>query len=397
MARWPVITASLLVIGAAGIAFMKSPVALPDKKLVEADNRFAFKLFREMTKKQSGTNLFLSPPSVSLALSMTANGAGGKTKQAMLQTLELAAFKPAEINTGNRTLIKALQNPSPQVHVTIADALWADKRIKLNPAFVKTARDYYEAEARTLDLQAPTAPGIINGWVSQKTARKISSIVSANDLSNADAVLTNAIYFKGTWKYKFDKANTRNMDFTLPNGSKKQVPMMGAKGTYSTLALSDLSAVRLPYGSGDLSMLLFLPSPNSSLPRFLARLNTREWNSWLAGFGDAKLSWLGVPRFIVESSSELRPPLTSLGMGMAFQPGADFKPMGLAGSQIGAVKHKVKIEVNEEGTEAAAATAVVMWKGGEMSPRLIFDRPFFCAIQDNRTGAILFMGTVTNP
>jgi serpin B len=365
--------------------------------LVQANTQFGFKLFRELTRTQGGKNVFISPASAAFALDLAYNGAAGATKQAMAHTLELDGMSLADVNRANAALRASLEKPSPHVQIMIANALWANKGITFDPAFRQRAHDFYGADATTLNMHDPSAPKTINGWVSRKTQDKIKNLVNLNDLQSATAVLTDAAYFKGAWKVAFDRAKTAPRPFALTGGQHKTVPMMFQQGRLLYLQDDKVQAINLPYGDGSLSMLVFLPTPRSSLPAFLSSLTTENWARWMGQFRDTKLSGLYLPRFKVEYGASLKPALCALGMAPAFGRGADFTPMGLRGDVIGDVKHKAVMEVNEEGTEAAAATAIVMTRALARDPVMVVDRPFFCAIRDNRTGTILFMGAIEAP
>ncbi len=210
-------------------------------------------------------------------------------------------------------------------------------------------------------------------------------------------MLINAIYFKGSWQEEFDKSETRDGIFHLPDGSEKQSPMMFRMGTYPYFRGENFEAAILPYGDGDedVSMYIFLPSRDSNLKEFLSKLNAKNWASWRSQFHEVgNNSMMILPRFKVEYEVKLNDTLKALGMDIAFGGGADFSGMGPS-LFISEVRHKTFVEVNEEGTEAAAATVVV---GVESAPpSFLVDRPFFFAIYDDRTKTILFLGIVVEP
>lgn len=365
-----------------------------DARLVAANTKFGFNLFHTLSKQQPNQNIFISPTSVALALSMTYNGVSGETKQEMTKVLELTGMTPQEINAANQALQKSLQKVDPNVQVSIANSLWAKQGFSLRPEFQQTNQEYYKANLTELDFTNPQAPSIINNWVSQKTQGKIDQIVE--EISPAQVLfLINAIYFKGNWQTPFDKSETANKTFSLSDGSSKQHPMMSQTGIYGYYETDKFEAVSLPYGKeGSLSMYIFLPRLNSNLETFLQQLTAEKWNKWMQEFREINCI-IEIPRFTMEYKVELKSTLIALGMAGIFEISTDFSPMTNDNVAVASVKHKTFVEVNEEGTEAAAVTSIELFRS---LPFLMnVNRPFFCAIRDNTTGTILFMGTIVDP
>ncbi|MEG4940266.1 serpin family protein [Microcoleus sp. F4-D5] len=365
-----------------------------DARLVAANTKFGFNLFNTLSKQQPNQNIFISPTSVALALSMAYNGVSGETKQEMTKVLELTGMTPQEINAANQALQNSFQKVDPNVQVSIANSLWAKQGFSLKPEFLQINQRYYNATLTELDFMNPQALRIINNWVSQKTQGKIDKIV---DRISPDQLLflINAIYFKGNWKTPFDKSQTANKTFSLPDGSSKQHPMMSQKGFYWYYETHQFQAVSLPYGKeGDLAMYIFLPKSNSNLATFLQQLTPENWKKWMQQFSEKK-GVVEIPRFKIEYEVELSNTLIPLGMAGFFDISqADFSPMTDDKIAVDSVKHKTFVEVNEEGTEAAAVTSIET----RSSPfQMNVNRPFFCAIRDNTTGTILFMGTIVDP
>lgn len=380
----------------------KDSSASVDPRLVSANTRFGFNLFAELAKKDSGKNLFISPTSIGLALAMTYNGAVGETKAAMERALEIQGMNHADLNRAYAALRAALENPDPKVQLNIANSLWGKKDVTFNPDFLARNKQFYDAEVTTLDFSDPSAPATINAWVKDKTKGKIDRIVDQID-AQAILFLLNAIYFKGAWAAEFDKAKTKDEQFTIGSGQQKQHPIMHQAGDYKYLEGKDFQAVSLPYGGGRVSMYIFLPAKGVRLEDFQKNLTPANWNSWMKQFAETK-GEIGVPRFKVDYKISLNEALSVLGMGVAFDPNrADFSGVAQTTERvfISRVKHKTFVEVNEEGTEAAAVTSVEMRTTSVMQPRktfrMIVDRPFFCAIADNKSGTLLFMGSISNP
>ncbi|OUL26509.1 proteinase inhibitor I4 serpin [Nostoc sp. RF31YmG] len=374
--------------------------ATPDTKLVNANNKFGFKLFSEVLQQESSEkNVFLSPSSVAIALAMTYNGASGSTQKAMAKTLEFQGLNLSEINSSYAALKKLLENPETDVQLTIANSLWANQNTSFKSGFLQRNQDFYKAKVTSLNFQDREAPNIINSWVKDNTQGKINKIV---DQIQPDQLLflINAIYFKGKWSNEFDKSQTAVLPFSLKSGKQKQHPMMSQDGDYRYQENEQFQAVSLPYGKdGKISLYIFLPKQNSSLQALYQNLNAENWDKWMTQFRKRE-GLIRLPRFKTDYEVTLNDALKALGMEEAFSTKANFSGIGenLAISQV---KHKTIVEVNEEGTEAAAATSVGIVATSAMQKpepfRMIVDRPFFCAIRDNQTGSVLFMGSIVEP
>lgn len=373
-----------------------------DPKVVTANTQFGFNLFNDIQKIEQDKNIFISPFSISVALAMTLNGASGETEQAMADTLELQGLDSESINIGYAALRHALQTSDPKVILAIANSLWARQDVPFKQDFLQRNTQFFGAEVTTLNFTDPNTLTTINQWVNTNTNGKIEKIL---DEINPDAVLflINAIYFKGTWQTEFDPSHTRDGTFHLGTGDEKQVPMMTRTGDYRSYENPEekFQAISLPYGDGRMSMDIFLPYRESDLNTFLDNLNSENWENWISQFHKREV-FLSIPKFKLEYEKTLNNPLQSLGMGIAFAPGsADFSRMAdlaVLGRNlyIGEVLHKAVVEVNEEGTEAAAVTSVGI-RTTSLPPQFIADRPFFFAIRDNETKTVLFMGTVVDP
>jgi len=366
-------------------------------KIVEANTKFGFKLFSEILKKDSKENVFVSPSSIAVALSMAYNGANGETKKAMANALEFQGMTLEEINQAHRNLKAVLEQADPKVQLSIANSLWAKRDVAFNSSFLERNAKFYDAKVKTLDFNQPAAADEINSWVKESTRGKIPKII---DRINPNDVmfLMNAIYFKGKWTHEFDKGNTETRPFSLMNGSKKQLPLMKRQGKYRYYENNQFQAISLPYGDERLSMYVFLPKSN--LTEFQKTLTAQNWQTWMKQFSSRE-GQIQLPRFKMDYDVELKTALSALGMGIAFDDAADFSGLSKATTKMDQVKHKTFVEVNEEGTEAAAVTSIGIVATSmpiEQEPfKMIVDRPFFCAIRDNQTGEILFMGSIINP
>jgi serpin B len=306
------------------------------------------------------------------------------------------------VNRGYAVLREALENPDPQVQLEIANSLWARQGVKFRDEFLEANRTFHDAEVMVLDFGDSGTLSAINDWVNRKTRGKIDRIVDRIDPLSM-LFLINAVYFKGKWTEPFDESLTREHPFTLLDGNQKSHPMMFQSGQYRYLDGEGFQAVSLPYGRGQISMVVFLPDRDSTLQAFQARLSKEAWDDWMSRFrrreGD-----IAIPHLRLDDEATLNEALKALGMGIAFDRNrANFEGMCPSPPRlyIDQVKHKTFVEVNEEGTEAAAVTSVEM-KATAMPPTeepftMVVDRPFFFVIRDNDTGTILFVGSVVDP
>jgi len=377
---------------------MRQPKAV-DPRLITANTNFGFKLFAELLKQEGNENVFVSPSSVAIALAMTYNGASGATQQQMAKTLELQGMSLNDLNRANANLKVLLENPDSGVQLAIANSLWARQGTPFKPAFIQRNRDFYGAQVTDLDFASLSTPITINNWVKENTRGKISQIVDG--LKPDDVMfLINAIYFKGNWTKAFDKSETVNRPFYLANGRQKSHPMMAQTGSYKYYENTTFQAVSLPYGNQRVSMYIVLPKRPYTLAKFSKELTAEDWQLWMKQFRTQPGS-IQVPRFKLEYEVELKKALSALGMPIAFDARrATFDELSTMPTKIDQVKHKTFVEVNEEGTEAAAATSVgIVTTSMPMNEpfKLVVDRPFFCAIRDNQTGTVLFMGAIVDP
>jgi serine protease inhibitor len=367
-----------------------TPVA---QQIVAADNAFGLALF-DALNQGAPSNVAISPTSIALTLQMLYNGAEGSTQQGMSQALQLQGLGPLAVDQDNAALQAALIDPDPEVQLTTANSLWMQlSRNPVLPSFVSTNETYYAAEIGDLS----GAPDDVNAWVASATNGLITQVLPPENYNDVLAVLANAIYFKGEWKTPFNPNETAAAPFTLTDGSQVSCQMMKQTAIFPYLAGADFQAVELPYGqTGRLSMLIILPAPGVDLGSFVASMTNEELSTWLAEFEPGQVS-VGLPRFSTTYASSLVQGLTSLGMGTAFSPAAaDFAGLASApGVYISDVEQKAVVQVDESGTVAAATTTVTIID--TMRPPITMNRPFFYAIVDGKTGALLFIGTLVDP
>jgi serpin B len=369
-----------------------------EQQVIRGSNHFAFGLLREVSARDTASNIFLSPLSASMALGMTMNGARGDTYEGMRSTLGFAGMGQDEINASYRSLIDLLRGLDRGVDMRIANALWLRQGFPLRPEFVAGSRQFFDAETRELDFSDPATVGIINQWVSQGTNGRIPTILDRID-PNIVLYLMNAIYFKGSWTQQFDPRRTADAPFRRADGTEQRVRMMSVAGaTVLAHQDSDVQIVDLPYSRGAFSMTLVLPGHGRSIESVLDMLDSDRWTDWMGRLNKQRLD-VSLPRFRLEYEQMLNETLQALGMERAFSRGsADFSGMSPLGHDlfIQEVKQKTFIEVNEEGTEAAAVTSVGI---GPTSapPSFRADRPFLVVIRERLSGTILFVGTIGAP
>lgn len=363
---------------------------------------FGFDVLKQLSAARQGENVFISPVSLSLALTMTWNGSAGQTRSAMSRALGLKGMKAAEVNRAAGALTAELAKADPKARLSIANSLWARKGVDFLPTFLNANKRHFHAEVRQVEF-GPEALASINSWVKDKTQGKIAKIIDRIP-QNALLYLINAVYFKGPWQNPFEKSRTSEGPFTLADGSEISVPMMIRQGSYDYKRGSGFQAISIPYGSGRISLFIVLPEKPSGLPELVRKLDVNSWREWTSGLKPTEVN-LSLPRFRIEYGveDELKAALSAIGMKLAFDPGkADFSRMCKPDGErvfISQVAHKTFIDVNEAGTEAAAATSVGMsFTAMPMEPvRVVVDRPFLCAICDSKTGAVLFIGAIANP
>ncbi len=371
-----------------------APVSLPREAeaLAAADNALGFDLLAQLRPPDATDNLFFSPLSLALALQMTYSGAAGDTAAEMAEVLHLPDFDPSALDSANASLQSSLRSAA-DVDLLIANSLWARQGLTLREPFVQRVRDGYEAEVTTLDFSDPSAVETINGWVNDSTRGEIETLLQ-NIPEDVVLYLINAIYFQGGWQTPFERERTQEQPFTLPSSETVTVPMMRRDGFFLYSQGENFQLAALPYGDGRLRMNILLPSDEVALAEVLAGLDAETWRGWTAEMEEERLT-VGLPRFAIEYEAELSAVLQRLGMTRAFGD-ADFSEMVEDGGIfISAVLHKAVVEVNEEGTVAAAVSAVEM--EDSEPPSFIVDRPFFFTIEDGASGAILFVGVVNEP
>lgn len=372
------------------------------KEIVGGNNALGFKLLEEVAEDENG-NVFVSPTSLLMALSMVYNGADGETKDEISQLLQVEGIEPELLNKANASLISQLHEDKKDIELAIGNSIWLNEEFRFKDAFIQDNQDYFNAEVEGIDVADPASADRINNWVQKATNGKIEDIVDSPLDSNLVSILVNAIYFKGDWTYAFDKDRTEAETFQLADGAVKDVSLMTLQEELAYLENDDFQAVKLPYGEEkDMQMTVFLPSEESDLATFKEQLTIENWTSWDEQFRPQEGTVM-LPKFQMEYEVMLKDTLQNLGLQSAFdREKADFSQMIEEDGPIwiSEVKQKTFIDVHEEGTEAAAATSVEMKTTSapiDEPFQLKVNRPFFITISDEETKSILFMGEISNP
>ena len=353
---------------------------------------------------------------VQALLEMVLNGADGGTYEAMKEALALSGLTEEQINQNYRSLIDLLRRVDPAVIFQIANSVWCDQGFPVKDEFIAVNQQYFDAEVDTLDFGSQQAIDTINNWVNEETNGLIEDIIDEID-SDVVMYLINAIYFNGGWADKFDKENTQERSFYLADGSTSTCQMMREDIDMGYYDAYNIHVIDLPYGNGRYSMTIFLPKkgggPIEGLPESMQQEEEETWwdidelaanfapqnyDRWISRLSPEKDETLLMPKFKLEYELVLNNALAEMGMGVAFGGGANFSRMtDIANPElwIGEVKHKTYIEVDEEGTRAAAVTVGPMEMG--ISLPLVIDHPFLFTIREHESNTILFMGKIMEP
>ncbi len=374
-------------------------LSFSEQLLVDAGNDFSFRLLGQLFGEAPDSNLFVSPLSASVAPGMTLNGAAGSTFEEMRGTLGFGDLTMDEIDQAYRDLIDLLLNLDPTVEMAIGNSIWYREGFPVRTDFLDRTRSYFGAEVAALDFTSPSAPVTINDWVKASTKGKIAEIVDSPIDPAVVMYLINAIYFKGSWTYRFDKGKTAQAPFSGLSGSSASVPLMELEGELLYDETDEYQVLDLPYGGKAFSMTVLLPRAGHPLQEIVASLDPGGWSRITGSLRESE-GTVYLPRFRLEWERLLNEALRAMGMQTPFDPAhADFS--GLANGVgpgdlfISKVKQKSYVDVNEEGTEAAAATSVEI-ELTAVPTHFTFraDRPFLFVIRERFSQAILFAGVL---
>jgi serine protease inhibitor len=379
-----------------------SPVHLSKaaQQVVASGNQFSFNLFQETVRQEGDKNVFISPLSASIALAMAYNGANAATESAMRTMLGFTDLSRSEINESYQTLYNVLTKLDSKVSLKIANAIWYHRTFSVLPEFARLNQTYFNAQVSAADFQDPATVGLINAWCDQSTNGRIKNILDKLQPNDVMALL-NAIYFKGTWTYEFDKTQTIDDYFIMTDGSRTACKMMRVESTVPYFETSDMAAVDLPYGKGHFSMTLLLPKGTKTVDDLIRQCTAAQWIEWSRLFQNSKGTVM-LPKLKLEYEIQMNTILSNLGMAVAFNPSqADFSNISKTDPlYITMVKQKTFLQVDEEGTEAAAVTGITFGVTSVGPSHGFFfraDRPFVLVIRDHATDSILFVARIMKP
>jgi len=375
------------------------PIKLTVKQAekADADNRFALNMFREVSALSNKPNMFFSPLSLNMALGMLYNGASGETRTEMAEVLGMADFTDTEINEHYQKMSQTLLNIDPLTEIGIANSIWYRQGFYVKQPFIDVNRKYFDAEVRSLDFIRPDAADTINKWCADKTNDRIPEIIEklSDDIM---LCLINALYFKGKWQFPFNKAPTQQEEFTKANNQRIKANMMTQTATLSYYTDQYLSAVEMPYENQAFSMVAILPADNMDIDYLVNYLDDTVWKNIVDKLKKRSV-WLKLPRFKIESEIKLNDPVKNVGMQRIFIGG--FANISDTLLFVSGIKQKTFVGVNEEGTEAAAVTVILVTGSAgtdtELPVQFFANRPFLYLIKEKSTGAILFIGRMDEP
>jgi serpin B len=394
--------ASVFVFGFGSPGRQTGTPGKPDATVLEGANAFALDLYARLRGEEG--NLFFSPYSISTALAMTYAGAQGDTAAEMAKTLHFPA-DAEKLHASYAALLNQLNDGGPDrgYQLNVANALWGQKGYPFRNPFLTLVRDRYRAGLSELDFagNSEEARRFINTWVEKKTQDKIKDLLPEGSLDRLTRlVLTNAIYFKGDWASQFNKNATREGPFTTAGATTVKVPMMNQTGQFGYHDAGTFQALEMPYKGKELAMVVLLPKKTDGLAEFEKTLSAGNLKDWVGKLRPTKVQ-VAMPKFKMTQRFSLKKALSAMGMPLAFSDRSDFSGMdGSRNLYLSEVFHKAFVDVNEEGTEAAAATGVVVkFRSAAKTspPRFIADHPFVFLIRDVRSGSVLFLGRVTDP
>ena len=375
------------------------PIELTIRQIekVNADNAFSFKMFKEVSALAKEPNTFFSPLSLNIALGMLYNGASGDTRAEMAEVLGMADFTDTEINEYYQKMSQGLLNIDPLTDISIANSIWYRDGFPVKQPFIDVNKKHFDAEVKSLDFDRSDAADIISKWCADKTKDRIKEIIESPIPRDVIMYLINALYFKSNWQFEFDKANTKQDDFTKADGKEIKVNMMEQTTTLPYYDDQYLKCVEMPYGNQAFSMVAILPADNMDIDLLIEHLDDAAWQNIANNLYERNV-WLKLPRFKIECNIPLNEPVKNVGMQRIFYGGlANIADDPLAVSNI---KQKTFVEVNEEGTEAVAVTVIEVFTTsgtGGTQVQFFADRPFLYLIKEKSTGAILFIGRMDEP
>ncbi|MGK7963256.1 serpin family protein [Crocosphaera sp.] len=370
------------------------------RRLIDAQTQFGFKLFSTLTNQPKNENIFISPTSIALTLSMLYNGATGTTQREIARGLNFSHVSVDTLNRANQTLQHDLNNHRSYNPLAIHHSLWAREGFSFRYQFLKDSRSYYQTKITNLDFASSEARGIMNRWVTEETQGQMPTIM---DSTQADDVLflINTASFQGLWQMGFDRNSIKDKPFYLADQSVKTYPFMSRSGMYNFLETSQLQGIELPYEDGRFSLYLFLPKAENGVSQMVEGLNSKKLAKLLSRFRKRQ-GLLELPRFRVNYEVDLTESLKKLGFSTMFDPSqAEFDQLSSHPTYVNGLKHQTILVVDEQGVQSPAENNLLMATASRNQEKPDFsfslDRPFFSLIRDNQTGNIIFMGVIFEP
>jgi len=364
-----------------------------NEEMIEANQKFALNIFKTLQVEEKGKDIFISPFSISTALTMVLKGAKGETLEEMRRVLELNDISESDINIYYKDILENLNNYEGNIELAIRNSVWIKKGESIEQEFIDDMENIFSSYVKELDFSKTESIETINSWIEEATNEKIKDMLKQTIPPDVIMYLINAIYFNEDWKYQFDEDKTFTTEFASENGDAINVDMMNSKMNIDYYKEDKFQAVRLPYNEKDLSMLVFLPQEAIKIGDFISNFDLEILNKTLTNLEIFEELIVQIPKFKIEYGTKLlNDPLKSLGMNLPFSAQADFSRIR-EGLMISRVMHKSFIEVNEQGSEAAAATIVELQETAALEPEIFrADRPFIFLIYDQNSSSILFIG-----
>ena len=401
--RTGALTCALLALGSACASDPVAPRTLSElpRPLTDAEqfigtsgNGFTFDLMRQVNAAQRDSNVFISPLSASMALGLTMNGAAGTTGDEMRRTLGFGETPLQAINAGYRGLIGLLRGLDPATELRVANSIFYHRGFPFEQAFLSTGKTWFDAEVKDLDFGAPGSVNTVNDWASRATNGRIPKIMDQID-PDAVMLVINAVYFKGSWRSRFDPSETAAAQFQARGGAREPMKLMHQQETLRYFENAEFQAVDLLYGNSAFAMTVVLPRAGHDINAMTEALTATAWSELTSKFSEREME-LFLPKLKLEYERTLNDDLKALGMNQAFVAGgADFTGMSPVDLFISSVKQKAFVDIHEEGTEAAAVTTVTMAPTSmPVIPVMRVDRPYLFAIRERFSGTILFIGKI---
>jgi serine protease inhibitor len=373
----------------------------PDEiTVISSTNDFAFNLMHHINEDEPGNSFFISPLSVAYALSMTSNGAAGSTRDSIMRAMSFDSISTEAINASFSTLTEFLYSLDNKTKINVANSIWYEQTLHIQASFESLVQEYYSGKAKGLDFRDQGSKDIVNNWIENETGGKIKNMIGEIPAGTV-MFLVNAIYFKSDWTYRFDKNKTGKGDFTLDNGQTILVDMMENDGMKIKHYQDDnISLVDLPYGNEQFAMTIITPRGSLTTDDLVKGLTSEQYSNWMKRTDSLSVT-LFMPKFSLEYKTDLKKPLSGMGMSNAFSDGADLSNLFIEKLPLAitAVLHKARIDVDEEGTEAAAATVVEVGETAAISDplKIVINHPFLFFIHERYSNTILFYGKMMNP